>query len=258
LKLTHNQDRLIDAMKWVLPILVSLLAAANAAAQQDVTSTAVVPVVGSVLGATHAVWKTDVEIINETGSPTAVALELVAVPGAALILDLGPGATQRFTDIVGQAFGLERVLSPMRITTMGRRSVTVRASAYAIKETTISKMQPLGTAYGSEYAPFRALDGLAFSDDLRTNIGLVNFSDTEVDFLLALQRLPGRDLAVTHVTVGPESLLHVSIQMLFPLITKGEHFRVVVETPARNTYVYASVIDNEQTGTFIQPRVTSR
>ena len=258
MKLTHNQDRLIDAMKWVLAILGSLLAAATAAGQQEVTSTAVVPVVGSVLGATHAVWKTDVEIVNETGAPTTVALELTALPGTAMILDLGPGASQRFTDIVGQAFGLERVLSPMRITTLGRRSVTVRANAYAIKETTISKMQALGTAYGSEYAPFRALDGLGFSEELRTNIGLVNFSENEVEFLLALQRLPGRDLAITRVTVGPESLLHASIQSLFPLITKGEHFRVVVETLARNTYVYASVIDNEQTGTFIQPRVTSR
>ncbi len=245
-------------MRWVLSILGMFLAAANAVAQQDVTSTAVVPVVGSVLGATHVIWKTDVEIVNETGGPTTIALELTALPGTAIILDLAPGAVQRFTDIVGQAFGLEKVLSPMRITTMGRRSVSVRAQAYAIRETMISKMQPLGTAYGTEYAPFRALDGLAFSDELRTNIGLANFGDRDADFLLALQRVPGRDVAVTHVTIGPESLMHVPIQALFPMISKGEGFRVVVETLARDTYVYASVIDNEHTGTFVQPRVASR
>ena len=245
-------------MRWVLSILGLFFAAANAVAQQDVTSTAVVPVVGSVRGATNVIWKTDVEIVNDTGGATTIALELTALPGTALILDMEPGASQRFTDIVGQAFGLERVLSPMRVTTMGRRSVTIRANAYAIREGMISKMQALGTTYGSEYAPFRALDGLGFSDALRTNIGLVNFSDRETDFLLALQRLPGRDLAVTRVSVGPESLLHISIQSLFPLITKGEHFRVVVETLVRETYVYASVIDNEHTGTFVQPRVTSR
>lgn len=245
-------------MRWVLSILGFFLAAANAVAQQEVTATAVVPVVGSVFGSTHVLWKTDVEIVNETGSPTTVALELTALPGTALILDLGPGASQRFTDVIGQAFGLERVLSPLRVTTMGRRSVTVRANAYATRDGTISKTQALGTTYGSEYAPFRALDGLGFSDSVRTNIGLVNFSDRDTDFLLALQRLPGRDLAITRVSVGPESLLHISIQSLFPLITKGEHFRVVVETLVRETYVYASVIDNEHSGTFIQPRVTSR
>ena len=245
-------------MRWVLSILGVFLAAADAVAQQDATSTAVVPVVGSVLGATHVLWKTDVDIINDTGSPTTVALELTAVPGTALILDLAPGAAQRFTDVVGLAFGLERVLSPLRVTTMGRRSVTVRAQTYALRDGVMSKPQALGTTYGSEYAPFRALDGLGFSDSLRTNIGLVNFSDRQTEFLLALQRLPGRDLAVTRVSVGPDSLLHISIQALFPLITKGEHFRVLVETLVRDTYVYASVIDKEHAGTFIQPRVASR
>lgn len=245
-------------MRWVFSILMLFGAAATAVAQQDVTSTAVVPVVGSVFGATNVLWKTDVEIVNETGGATTVALELTSVPGTALILDLAPGASQRFSDVVSQAFGVDLALSPLRVTTMGRRSVTVKATAYAMREGAISKTQPLGTTYGSEYAPFRALDGLAFSDEMRTNIGLVNFSDRATDFLLALQRLPGRDLAVTRVNVPPESLLHISIQSLFPLITKGEHFRVLVETVARDTYVYASVIDNEHTGTFVQPRVASR
>jgi hypothetical protein len=245
-------------MKWALPILLILTVAVPAAAQQDVTTTAVVPVVGSVYGAGIHLWKTDVELINETGGPITVALELVAVPGAALILDLPPGGVQRFTDIVGQAFGLELALSPLRVTTTGRRSVTVRATAYAIKDAAISRMQLLGTSYRSDYAPFRVLDNLGFADDLRTNIGLVNFSDRDADFLLALQRLPGRDIGVTHVRVAPESLLHIPIQTLFPLIDDGEHFRVVVETAVRDTYVYASVIDNEQTGRYVPSRVTSR
>lgn len=244
-------------MKWFL-LLVVLLLSAGASAQQEPTSTAVVPVVGSVLGATNVLWKTDVEIVNDTGGAVTAALELTSVPGTALILDLAPGATERFTDIVTQAFGLDAALSPLRVTTTGRRSVTVRATAYALRAQGVSKLQALTTSYGSNWAPFRALDGLGFADDLRTNIGLANFSARDADFILALQRLPGRDIAVTHVRVGAESLLHISIQSLFPLIEKGEHFRIVVETPVRDSYVYASVIDNEHTGTFIAPRVTSR
>ena len=245
-------------MKWLPPFLFFLLMAVAAGAQQDPISTAVVPVVGSVLGAANAVWKTDVEITNDTGGTVTTALELTGVPDAAIILDLAPGQSQRFTDVVTQAFGIDSALSPLRVSTTGRRSVTVKATVYALRGTTISKLQPLATAYRSEWAPFRALDGLGFADDLRTNVGLVNFSEREAEFLLALQRLPGRDLAVAHVRVAPGSLLHISIQALFPLITKGEQFRVVIETPVRETYVYASVIDNEQTGTFVQPRVTSR
>lgn len=238
--------------------LLFLLTAVAAGAQQEPTSTAVLPVIGTVVGATNVLWRTDVEIVNDTGGTVSAALELVSVPGAAIILDLAPGASQRFSDIVGQAFGLEAALSPLRVTTTGRRSVTVKATAYALRPTGISKLQPLGTSYRSDYAPFRALDGLGFADDLRTNIGLVNFSDREADFILALQRLPGRDLGITRITIGPESLLHIPIQQLFPLISKGEHFRVVVETAVRDTYCYASVIDNEHTGVFIQSRVTSR
>lgn len=245
-------------MRFALPILVFLALSLSAAAQQEATSTAVVPVVGSVFGATEVLWKTDVELLNDTGGSVSVALELMAVPGSAMIVDLAPGATQRFTDIVGQAFGIELALSPLRVTTGSSRSVTVRATAYAIRDGVISKLQPLATAYRSEYAPFRALDGLGFAEDMRTNVGLANLSDHEADFLLALQRIPGRDLAVTHVRVGPETLLHTSIQSLFPMIPKGEHFRVVVETLVRDTYVYASVIDNEQSGTFVQARVSSR
>lgn len=245
-------------MKWSSRFFLVLLIAVPAGAQQDSIATAVVPVVGSVVGVTNAVWKTDVEITNDTGGAVTTALELTGVPGAAMILDLAPGQTQRFTDVVSQAFGIDYALSPLRVSTTGRRSVTVKATAYAMREGGVSKLQPLATAYRSEWAPFRALDGLGFADDRRTNIGLVNFSDRDAEFLLALQRLPGRDLAVTRVRVGPDSLLHISIQALFPLITKGEQFRVVIETPVRETYCYASVIDNEQTGTFVQPRVTSR
>jgi hypothetical protein len=245
-------------MKSLVPILVSLAIPLAAAAQQEVMSTAVVPVVGSVFGPNDTLWKTDVELINDTGGKVSAAIELLAVPGAAMVIDLGPGESQRLTDIVGQVFGVELALSPLRVTTGGSRSVTVRATAYAVHETTVSRPQPLATAYRSEYAPFRALDNVGFADEERTNVGLANLSDHEADFLLALQRVPGRDLAITHVTVAAESVLHLPIQTLFPLVPKGEHFRIVVETLERDTYVYASVIDNEQNASFIQARVTSR
>ena len=242
----------------LLSLLLVFLLTAAAGAQQSSMSTAVVPVVGSVIGATHVQWKTDLEVLNDTGGAVTVALELVAVPGAAIILDLAPGATERFSDIIGQAFGLELALSPLRVTTSGRRSVTVKATAYALGATGISKPQPLATMYRTDYSPFRALDGLGFADDRRTNLGLVNLGDHEAHFILALQRLPGRDIGIAHVRLEPESLLHIPIQFLFPLMSKGEHFRIVVETTARDTYCYASVIDNEHTGVFISPRSSSR
>lgn len=244
----------------VLLLLVVTLPAADAAAQDARVSTTVVPVVGSAYGVSSARWLTDVEIINDTGAAADVAIELVAIPDAPVFFTtLAPGQVQRFTDIVGQAFGIESALSPLRVTTGGRRSVSVRAQAYAIRGTVISSPQRLD-AYGRDtWSPIRVLDNLAFSEDLRTNIGLANLGEQDAEFLLALQRVPGRNVAITYMRIGPGSLRHMSIQSLFPMMTEGSGFSVVVETPSRQTHVYASVIRNADNGAqFIAARVGTR
>jgi hypothetical protein len=241
--------------------IACLFLAASAAAQElPPVSTTVVPVVGSTFGVSMARWLTDVEISNNTGIPADVAIELSSVPEAPVFfMTLGPGQTQRFTDIVGQAFGLERALSPLRVTTGGRRSVTVRANAYAVRGTEVSPLQQLGVYGGETWFPMRVLDGLAFSDELRTNIGLANLGDRDAEIVLGLQRVPGRNVAVTYLHVGAGALLHTSLQSLFPLITEGTGFSVVVETSSRQTHVYASVIRNsDNAATFITPRIGAR
>jgi hypothetical protein len=239
-------------------LTIALILVAATAAAQDLppVSTTVVPVVGSTFGVSMARWLTDVEIVNDTGLPVDVGIELSSVPDAPIFfLTLSPGQTQRFTDIVGQAFGLESALSPLRVTTGGRRSVTVRANAYAVHGTEISPLQHIAV-YGAEtWFPIRVLDGLAFSDELRTNIGLANVGDRDAYIVLGLQRVPGRNVAVTHLSVAAGTLVHTSIQSLFPMITNGSGFSVVVETSARQTHVYASVVRNSDNGaSFITPR----
>lgn len=241
-------------------LLVLLLTAGTAAAQE--VATAIVPVVGSVLGATMIRWKTDVEIVNDTGRDADVALELPSAPEQpVMLLTLGAGQSQRFTDITAQAFGTDHVLSPLRVTTSGRRSVTVRANVYAMRDdgSFFSAPEPLGVYVGPSFHPTRVLDGLAFSEEFRTNVGLVNFSERDAEFILALQRIPGRTIAVARMRVRAGGIVHTSIQSVFPLITDGSGFSVIVETLARDTYVYASVIEsNEHTGRFVAPRVGLR
>jgi hypothetical protein len=242
-------------------VLLGLLLFAGTAAAQEI-ATAVVPVVGNVFGATMVHWKTDVEIVNDTGRDTDVALELPSAPEQPLmLLTLAAGQSQRFTDITAQAFGIDHVLSPLRVTTSGRRSVTVRATAYAMRDdgSFFSPLQPLGVYVGPSYHPMRVLDGLAFSEEFRTTIGLVNFGERDADFVLALQRIPGRTLAVTPIRVRSNGIVHTSIQSLFPLITDGSGFSVIVETPAPETYVYASVVrSDEHAGRFVAPRIGVR
>lgn len=244
-------------MRYRLVILV-LLFAVRSAAQETVTT--IIPVVGNIPGVNAIRWLTDVEIANTGAFEADVAIELPAVPQAPVfVFTLLPGQSQRFTDIVAQAFGMPTALSPLRVTTAADRRVSLRASAYAVHEGEISASQPLGVYAENTWFPLRVLDGLAFSDAWRTNIGVVNFGDRPADVLFALQRIPGRNVAVSPMRVAAGAVLHVPIQHIFPLITEGAGFTVLVETEARETHVYASVVENATNrGEFIVARIGAR
>jgi hypothetical protein len=247
--------RILVTLGMLLAISAGASGQTREAEQVEVT-TVIVPVVGSVLGASGVRWKTDVELRNDMNAEVTVAMALPAAgPDRFMIVSIPPGETLRYID-VGQAFGVDATLSPLVVQTEGRRSVTIRATAYGSRGAEVFPPQPITINYGPTYSPTRVLQNLSFNDDVRTNLGLVNLGETPAEFVLALQRVPGRNLAVNRVRLPPNALWHMAIQMMFPLISHGEHFSVVVETPARDTHIYASVVDNHtQAAKFVQPTV---
>lgn len=239
--------------------VVVLLVSTAAAAQTDVTqnpptSTVVVPVVGSVTGANDVHWRTDVVLHNTTGGDVSVVLTMPATPDANFVmLPMASGAAIRLSDIAA-ALGVANGLSPLVVQTSASRSVAIFASAYGTRGTDTFTPQPIIINYGAAYFPVRVLHELSFSGGFRTNLGLANLGAEVADFTLALQRVPGRNLAVTRLTLPPNALWHMSIQSAFPMITDGDHFSVVVETASPDTYAYASVIENAtNTARFVQP-----
>ncbi|HEX3577341.1 MAG TPA: hypothetical protein VHY33_02160 [Thermoanaerobaculia bacterium] len=236
-------------------ILLLLAAAAEAADAPSVS--VLVPIVGSVVGMNNVRWKTDVDLFNDSRSEANVMLSLPTAPDQPFIfVTIAPGSAQHFSDIVASTFGMSEVLSPLKITTIeSSRSVRVAANVYGIHDAEITPREPIAITYSATYfPPLRALSGLSFSDTFRTNIGLANLGDHEAIFTLAVQRVPGRNVAVTRYRVSPNALVHTSVQSLFPMITKGDDFTLLVETSAPETYIYASVVDNETNQThFIQP-----
>jgi hypothetical protein len=245
-------------MARVLTSFVVLLAATGvfAADAPPKSISVLVPVVGSIVGMNNVRWKTDVDLFNDGRSEANVMLSLPTAPDQPFIfVTIPPGSAQHFSDIVAQTFGMDSTLSPLKITTIeSNRSVRVGATVYGVRDAEVSRPEPIAVTYGATYFPLRSLNGLSFSDAFRTNVGLANLGEHEAYFTLALQRVPGRNVAVTRYKVSANSLVHTSIQSLFPLITKGEDFTVVVETSSPDTYIYASVIDNETNQThFVQP-----
>jgi hypothetical protein len=242
-------------------LLLALIAAAAAAAQEvsaPVITTVVVPVVGSVTGVDNVRWRTEVELRNDTRSEANVVVSLPTAPEqpAIALPGIPPGGVVRFADIVGEAFKLDAAISPMVVQTDGRRSVTIRANVYGVRGTDMLPVQAIPIDYTSAFFPMRVLQGLSFSDAFRTNIGIANLGDNDASFTLALQRVPGRNVAVTHVTLPGATLWHSSIQSMFPLITAGDNFSVVIETSAPETHVYASVIENAtDAARFVAPSI---
>ena len=246
------------------PALICLIATtltafvARAQTETQVMTTVVVPVVGSILGLDNVRWRTEVELRNDTRSEANVVLTLPTTPEQAAIALPGipAGGVVRFADIVGQAFNLDAAISPMIVQTDGRRSITIRATVYGTRGTDVLPPQPIPIDYTSSFYPARMLEGLSFSDSFRTNIGIANLGEKDAPFTLALQRVPGRNVAVSHITLPASSLWHASIQSIFPLITAGDNFSVVIETSAPSTHVYASVIENgTDAARFVAPSI---
>lgn len=245
-------------MRVIATMLLSLALAGVAAAQEPPPETpemtsVLVPVVGTVDGANSVFWRTDLELINDLQSEALVSLVLPTLPDQPALITTVPAQSRiRFNDVFGEAFGIDRGLSPLLVQTLGKRSIGVRAVAYGVRGLERFPPQVLGIAFQPDPVQ-RVLRGLSFNDEFRSNIGLVNLSSEETTFVLALQRLPGRNLAVTRLTLGPNSLVHAFVKTLFPLISSGEDFSVVVESSAADTYAYASVIENAtSTARFVQ------
>jgi len=242
-------------MARVLTAILVLLAAAAAEAADPPSVSVLVPIVGSIVGMNNVHWKTDVDLFNDSRSEANVMLSLPTAPDQPFIfITLAPGGAQHFIDIVASTFGMNEVLSPLKITTIeSARSVRVAANVYGIHDAGVTRPEPIAITYSTTYFPLRTLSGLSFSDTFRTNVGLANLGEHEAIFTLALQR-GGRNVAVTRYRVSANALIHTSVQSIFPMITKGDDFTVLVETSAPDTYIYASVVDNETNQThFIQP-----
>jgi hypothetical protein len=241
------------ALTSILPLI---LAAGAYAADAPPSVSVLIPIVGSVVGINNVRWKTDIDLYNDSRSEANVMLSLPTAPDQPFILvAIPPSSGQHFEDIVAETFGMSETLSPLKITTIeSTQSVRVLANVYGVHDADVTPSEPIAVTYDASYGPLRSLNGLSFSDTFRTNIGLANLGDHDAFFTLALQRVPGRNVAVTRYTVPANTLVHTAVQSLFPVITMGDDFTVVVETSSPDTYIYASVVDNETNQThFIQP-----
>ncbi|MCM2317103.1 MAG: hypothetical protein NDJ92_18310 [Thermoanaerobaculia bacterium] len=219
--------------------------ALNAGAQEITVSEAIVPVVGAVVGLGNVVWSTDVALRNPMPYDVEVVLSLVGVPDDPfLFTTIRAGDAISLPDTSRQTFGVAGKLAPLRVQTLAATSVAVAAVVYGMTAEGPTEPEVLTVQYGKFRPMLVTIPALNVGEQFRTNIGLVNPSENEAIVVLALQKVPGRNIGVVSRMIPPRTHLQVPLQSIFPLLTEGENMSLVVEHTNPEAYVYASVVAN--------------
>jgi hypothetical protein len=238
----------------LLLILASPALAQEEPAEEIVVSRAVVPAIGQIVGAQGVLWRSDVAIVNDLLEPTTIVVSPLPAPDAFQMRTLEPGESLLLANAAADSFGIGNAVVPLLVQTLARRSVTVFATAYGIREGRVTPTIILPVLYGEMPPVIQQLRGLAMNDAVRTNVGVINLGTDAAMLTLALQRLEGRPIAMLTVVVPPEGSYHVPLNQLFPLVGDADDVTLVVDSPSPRTFAYAVVLDNAtHAGTFVMP-----
>lgn len=243
--------------------LASGLASAQVLPDPDeplIVSRALVPAIGQIGGYKGVVWRSDVALHNDSASEVTVIVHPLGVPELFQMMTLAPGESTVFTNVAAESFGIGNRVIPLLVQTLARRSVTVYATAWGIVGDRPTPFQIIPVLYDElTVSTAQRLTSLQMNEAARSNIGLINLNQQPVSFSLALERLEGRPLATLNLTVGPESSIHVPLNLLFPMVTEGTRLTLLVDSIAPRTWAYASVVKNDtHEATFVLPFVTIR
>lgn len=244
MSLYNRTPMLRDRIRPALLVLCCLTAP-SVTAQDVVASNAIVPVVGAVTGLDSIEWRTDIALRNDRPYDVEVVLTLPGVPDDPFYFTtIGARDTITLPDVARSTFGVVGRLSPLRVTTLDSSSVSVGAVVHGLTEDGLTEPQILTVQYGEMRSMLESLPGLVVNETFRTNLGLVNPTDDPALIVLALQKIPGRNIAVVRQEIPPLTHIQVPMQQLFPLLFEGENLTIVVEHTNPGAYAYASVVAN--------------
>ena len=261
-------------MKFLATISIVFISITSATAQPAPSWRQVIPAAASVRGNHGADRRTDIVIHNPSSDSVTVTLELLGPSpsgptGVVLPDSLGPGQTLVLDDVVASLFP-DRSVGALVVTThdaSGNRVPSVVTS-----RTWTQGSGPAGTygqgipaivweEYGSLNGLERILTPLETSEAFRTNIGLVNLSQSVLG-IFAIDFLdPGGDVLATHwFELPPQSWIQYNGLPNF-LGLQGSDLTATVrlvdwiglnplwdppgyQTPAPDWVTYGSMVDN--------------
>lgn len=235
--------------------LLSAELSLHAQENEQQISGAIVPLVGSVRGLGDVLWTADVFLTNPWNEDLEVIITAPTLPGDPfLFFTLSSKETLPLPDVVREAFDAATALTPLRVQTLGPRSVTVNCIIRGTGPDGPVQPQVPPTMYSEPAGGIAQLSGLRIDDDYRTNVGLVNLTDTPVLATLSIQRITGRPLETIALDLPPHSISHRPLGDIFPVVARGSDLTLIAEFSSSGAYAYASVLRNEShAGRFVGP-----
>ncbi len=226
-------------------------------------SVSVVPAVAHVRGTAGSNWVTDLSIGNPGEEEASVEIhlqpwDLENTDPETIDLTLAAGASIEYTDVLNRVFGA-RGAATLRVES-NRPVVTVSRT---FNETPGGSFGQFMRALPEDFALGEQVVGhllmLEESSKFRTNIGLVNIGDREIEAEIELFSAAGASLGTMVATVPARGGTQKDriIRNFTTSDVKGVRAAVRVLTPGGRGLAYASVIDNDTNDpTSIEPIVS--
>jgi len=224
--------------------------AANALRPSDVADgTVYVPAAANLPGWAGTRWHTDLEL-KATGDGAAVVAVALLERGRAntapreVRLTVDAGTAVRFTDVLGSVFGFEGAAALRLAPLAGSFLASSRTSTGDPAAGTYGQYVPaMSVADAARPGEPAELVQLTSPPGHRTNIGLFNPTQSEVDVVVTLHAADGTPLGILRRTLRP--LEPVQIDRVFAGAGEpGDCFAVVeTDTEGGAVLAYASVVD---------------
>lgn len=213
----------------------------------------ILPTAANLPGAAGTYWHTDLHLSSRGATPARYLVELLprtGNPPPPLRGTLQPGASHSHADILSKDF---------RVTGAGALRVTVLTGDLDVTGRTYTRSGTGSFGQGlppiPEHAAARAgvpvtLVGLSRSSErttgYRTNLGLINVGDTEVEILIELWSAQGARIGEIWRQVAPGRSDQITDVLQYATPSAIEHARAVLSTPTPHGafLAFASVIDN--------------
>lgn len=223
----------------------AVYAVADAAGPTPVV--AVVPAVAHLAGAGGTPWRTTVSVVNRSGAPTELTLGFLGdVPLADATVELGPGESQVWRDVLVDALGLDPGASASGVLVLrstAALAATARTFAEGASGTYGQQLPALGPDDGFGPGDAAVLPLVVRSDTAYSNLGAVNLGSEACRAVIQPRRQDGTaagGLIALDLAAGEWRQLFDPLADIAPFEGWAD---VTVSAPECRAWAYASVID---------------